>query len=638
MAARPVVVLALVAGCLLGAAVAVPGAAADPIDLENGLSASDTDDRIDVETRLSIPDSTVELELTIPADTDVTAATGFERVDDRTYAWTGSTATPSLSYEYDATVRGSHRGREGLTFVANDEWAIVRTPSVGVSWRSTDTDSELVRTNAVDGEGVASTHMAYLGPYTEHTGSAAGQTFRLVVPEAADLRADPDRILAALAAAAERLVIGPRPDVFAVAAPTDGQSWGPAGVQRGPGGDFWVRDTERLGSARNTWIHEYVHTRQRYATTDATRWSIEGMADYYAALLAYEAGDVSYTAFRDRLERGTDPEYDDVRLADPGTWDDTTADYERGAQLFAHLDRRLRADAETSLDAVVAGVNEPRGELTQRRFLDAVGSAGGADLRADAERYTETTAAPPIASRREHVAAFGGPDVRYSIDGAAVSGPYRTGSIDPLELVVGETLELDVVAENVGTDAGEFEVELRVDGEAVAVRGGRLDPGASTTLRFTHRFDSAGEFDLAIGAERASVTVEEPAEIEVVGFEAAPTDPVSGEAVTLRATVASAADRPGSGEVTFRVDGEAVATEPVRIGGGTASVETTVSFDSEGEYAVSAGGQQATVTVGGDAAAPGTDPPRIADQPGFGPAVAFLAILVALAATGRNEL
>ncbi|CCQ37695.1 probable secreted glycoprotein [Natronomonas moolapensis 8.8.11] len=638
MGARPVVVFALVVGCLLGAVVAAPGAAAEPIDLENGLSESDTDDRIDVETRLSIPDSTVELEITIPAGTDVTDATGFERVDDRTYAWTESTATPSLEYEYDATVSGSHRGREGLTFVANDEWALVRTPSVGVSWRSTDTDSELVRTNTVDGEGVASTHMAYLGAYTEHTGSAAGQTFRLVVPEAAALRGDPEAILAALEAAAERLSVGPRPDVFAVAAPTAGQSWGPAGVQRGPGGDFWVRDTEALGTVENTWIHEYVHTRQRYATTDATRWTTEGMAEYYAALLAYEAGDVRYATFRDRLERGTDPGYDGVRLADPGTWAETTADYERGAQLFAHLDRRLRADADTSLDAVVAGVNRRGAELTQRRFLDAIGSAGDAEVRSDAERYTETTAAPPIASRSEHVAAFGGPDVRYSIAGTTVSGSYRTGTLDSPALVVGETLELDVVAENVGTETGEFEAELRVDGEAVAVREGRLDPGASATLRFAREFDAAGEFDLSVGPERTTVTVEEPAGIEVVGLETMPAAPMAGEAVTLRATVASAADRPAAGEVTFVVDAEAVAIEPVRVGEGTATVETTVPFEESGEYAVSAGGQRATVTVGGDAASPGTDPTGIGSHPGFGPGVALVAVLLALAAAGRNEL
>ena len=636
MGARPVVVFALVVGCLLGGVVGVSGAAAEPIELENGLSQSGADDRIDVETRLSIPDSTAELEITIPADTDVTAAEGFERIDDRTYAWTGSTATPSLEYEYDATVRGTHRRREGVTFVANDEWALVRTPSVGVSWRSTDTDSELLQTNAVDGEGIASTHMAYLGPYTEHTSSAAGQTFRLVVPEAADLREDPDEILGAFEAAAERLVIGSRPDVFAIAAPTAGQTWGPAGVQRGPGGDMWVRDAERLGTTRNTWIHEYVHTRQRYVPTDATRWTVEGMADYYAALLAYESGDVGYAAFRDRLERGTDPQYDDVRLADPGTWSETTADYARGAQLFAHLDRRLRADADTSLDAAIAGVNRPKRELTQRRFLSAIGSAGGTDVRADTERYTETTATPPIASRSDHVAAFGGPDIRRSIAETAVSGPYRTGPIDPPELVVGETLELDVVAENVGTAAGGFEVELRVDGEAVAIREGRLDAGVSTTLRFAREFDSTGEFELAVGTERAAVTVREPAGIEVVGLDVAPAAPIPGEPVTLRATVASAADRPAAGEVTVRADGDPIATESVRVGEGTVTVETTVSFDDPGEYVVSAGGQRTTVSVREDAASPGIDPTGLDDQPGLGAGIAVIAVLVALAAVGRR--
>ena len=45
----------------------------------------------------------------------------------------------------------------------------------------------------------------------------------------------------------------------------------------------------------------------------------------------------------------------------------------------------------------------------------------------------------------------------------------------------------------------------------------------------------------------------------------------------------------------------------------------------------------AAVTVdGGEAGSSGRDPPAVGDQPGFGPGVALLALLVALAASGRR--
>ena len=636
MKRRSVALFALAIGWLLLGSVAVAAPAAADIGIENTLSESDSDDRIDVETRVSIPDSTVELEITLPEGSEVYEREGFERIEDRTYEWTGDTAEPVLRYEYEGTVRGTRGDRDGVFFVVADEWALVRTPGIGVSWRSTDTDSEVVRRNVVEGEGVASSHMAYLGTYTEHTYTAAGQEFRLVVPDAADLREDPDEILSTLGAAADRLAIGERGDsVFVVAAPTSEHTWASAGLQRGDGGDMWVRDVERLGTARDTWVHEYVHTRQRYGTTPETRWTIEGMADYYTALLSYEAGGITYEEFRDRLEDGTDSDYDDVRLNDPDTWSGTDADYDRGALVFAHLDRRLRAEADTSLDAVVSGVNDLGSELTQRRFLDAIEALGGSELRTDIERYTETTDYPPIATRSEHVEAFGGPDVRYSIEETTVSGPYRNGTVDPPNLVVDERLGVTVRAENAGTEAGDFEAELRIDGETVATENGRLEPGESTTFGFEHEFGSPGEFDVSVGSEQLEVLVEEPADIEVVDFDAVPDETAPGESVTLRATAAATADRPGSGDVEFAVDGDPVAIESVRIGEGTATVETTVTFESRGEYTVSAGERSRTVTVSDVETEVETADPVIEDQPGFGPAVALVALVVGALARRR---
>jgi hypothetical protein len=641
---RSIVSVAIIASCLVGFLVVVtaPAAAAEQIELENVLSQSSADDVIDVETRLVIPDSTASLKLTLPEGATVRESNGFERIDDRTHEWTGSTATPSIRYEHEGTVRTTRRGQEGVLFVAAEKWALVRTPGVGVSARAAE-GTEIVRENTVEGEGVASTHLAYLGPYTEHAGSAAGQEIRLIVPDAADLREDPNDIIETIESSATRLAIGNSEEsVFIIAAPTAEHEWASAGIQRGDGGDAWVRDVERVGTARDTWIHEYVHTRQEYAqrsgegTTPETRWTIEGMADYYAALLPHERGSIDHETFRDRLEEGATG-HDDVRLADPETWAGTDADYDRGALVFAHVDQRLRAGSGTTLDAVVADLNDDDATLTQERFLEAVETAGGSELRVDVERYTETTATPPIPTRREHVAAFGGPDVRYAIESKTVSGPYRTGAIDDGPLVVGETLGVNVTAENVGSEAGSFEANLRIGGESVATETGRLAAGESTTLRFEHVVETTGEIEVSIGSTRHSIRVAEPAEPAVTALDIEPATPTVGESVTLRATVQSAGDRPAAGEVVFAVNEETVATEPVQIGDGTVTIETAVAFDTAGEHVVSVGNRSRAINVEPTPTPTlGSEPPSVDDLGGFSPGVAVVALLIGLVLARRN--
>ncbi|MEF8778776.1 MAG: hypothetical protein V5A36_07680, partial [Natronomonas sp.] len=299
----------------------------------------------------------------------------------------------------------------------------------------------------------------------------------------------------------------------------------------------------------------------------------------------------------------------------------------------------------STLDAVVADINTDDREFTQRRFLEAIENAGGSEIRADAERYTETDETPQIASQSEHVTAFGGPDVRYSIDGMAISGPYRNGTAETPRLVVGETLETNVTAENVGDDAGSFETEFRVDGETVATESGRLQPGETEAIVFGHPFDVPGEFEVSIGSETLSVTVEEPADLTVRDLAVESGDPVVGETITVRATAVSAADRPAEGEVVFAVDGTNIATESARVNDGSVTLETTVSLDEAGEYAVSAGDQSIELTVREPAASTGTEaeddaeavPSAIDEQPGFGPAIALVAISLLIAARRSLE-
>jgi hypothetical protein len=197
-----------------------------------------------------------------------------------------------------------------------------------------------------------------------------------------------------------------------------------------------------------------------------------------------------------------------------------------------------------------------------------------------------------------------------------------------------------VTAENVGDDAGSFEARFRVDGETVAAESGRLEPGETARLAFSHPFDSAGEFEISIGSETLSVTVEEPAGLAVRDIAVEPIDPAVGDTITVRATAVSAADRPAKGEVVFAVDGTNIATESARVNDGSVTLETTVSFDEAGTYAVSAGDQSIELPVREPTASTGTEaeddaealPSVIDEQPGFGPAIALVAISLFIAA------
>lgn len=631
----------LVGWVLAGTVAFAAPAAASTFEVKHTLAETDTDGEIDVRTDVTVPDGTASLRVTLPEGSDVYAAEGFRHVEDRTYEWTRSTNEPFLRYDLAGNETIDRGDGDQHVYAVTDDWALVSTPSVGLRW--TGVDADVQRSQTVDGDGVAGPHISFLGAAEEYTGTAAGQGFRLVVPERADMHEDPADVLATYERAAERIDVGQRDDEVRVfVAPTGSVEWAATGVQRGDA-DLWVRDVERLDDARNTWIHEYVHTRQEYRRTEATRWTIEGLADYYAAIVTYEAGGIDYDEFRERMAMGADAEYDDVELSNPSTWEGNDGNYEKGALVMGHLDRRLRAEPDSSLDEVVASFNRPGEELTRSRFLDAVEAAGGRDVRSDAERFSETTATPEVWSQEEHVAAFGGADIRYEFDAFAVAGPYRQGSLAGVELVTGETLSATITARNVGTHEASYDGALLVDGRGVDGGSGTLAPGEEETFTVSHVFEDPGEYNLRIGDARATATVTAPGGVEVTDLAVDPTTAAIGEAVTLRATVAPADGRPGEGELAFTVDGETVATETVQVGDEGTVVTATTTFDDPGERTVGAGERTATVTVTDETVTPGSGgestgsdedggpvrTPAIADGPGFAPGAAVLALLVA---------
>lgn len=192
----------------------------------------------------------------------------------------------------------------------------------------------------------------------------------------------------------------------------------------------------------SVWLHEYVHTRQRWAwnTTSSSnaQWLTEAMASYYM---------ISETERQDRVLACNETRYwrrlnDSLRLGDnrmnltaPLTYRDEQGAYTRGAFVLAALDAKLRSETggKHSLEDVFRRLNR-QDRVTHASFKRAVIAVGGPEMRPWIDRYIAGTAVPAapryslechlelIPRRRDYQLAAG--MVLFSV-GALIGGAVR---------------------------------------------------------------------------------------------------------------------------------------------------------------------------------------------------------------------
>ena len=489
----------------------------------------DRTDDVSATVSFRFPDRVSEFTALVPERAGIVELNGFSRINGTHYEWDERTDQPSVTFRVDADRLSDREGpiaEDGrYLFTETDEWALVRIPSVGARWLQIgERELEFVRQTAVDGEGVTGDRMAFLGPHEIATHTAHGQTFRLVVPEAADLEPSAEEVFDSLSRAADRLRVGDRdPEVLVIAAPTESVSWGVRGLQVGDS-DMWVQDSEELELATNVWLHEYVHTRQAFRTTNETRWLLEASATYYGSSLSLEQGHVDFDRFRRVLDRGEEAPQSTAVLSRPDSWANN-ADYWKGSLVVGDTDRRIRAatDSESSFESVFRSLNDytdsEAGEadpVTASDLEAYVAAAGGSELATASTRYTTTDATPNMWNAGTHGEVFGQLPAQFTFTFAA-DDPIRVSSGNgsrPLNgtsgtLTVGETLTVDVVAENVGGTVGDYDLPFRVNGSQQTATG-RLRPNETSTHRFEHTFTEPGQYTVTVGDERIELRVDEP--------------------------------------------------------------------------------------------------------------------------------
>ncbi len=627
----------------------------------------ETRGEITVVQRYRVPERVAALKPRLPEDATVTGTEGFSRGEGTVYEWDGNTTEPRITFTMRVNETRDLAGPEGARgrylFVDAGEWALFRKPSIPTSWSWRGAEPiGISRESTAAGPGHVGQWIVYMGSVETHERRANGQHFRLVVPDRASLEESPEAILDTLAASSDQLRVGDRDeDVVAFAAPTTSVEWGVRGLQYGDR-DMWVRDAEPLATPENTWIHEYVHTRQDFDANASARWMTEAFATYYAALLAMEQGHANYDGFRDVLRQGTNRPQSDAVLSDPSTWANA-ANYLKGGLVAADLDRRIRlaTDQSRSLQAVFSAMNGHPGAVDHRAIFESVGTVADPSVRQAGVTFASTERTPDLWSKAAHREAFGSTPARIEIglstdaDALAVAGPYRNATLDRSDpaLFAGETLRVTGVAANTGDATGEYEARFVVDDRVVDSESGTVRPGERASHTFERTFTETGEHTVAVGGDEVTVEVHDPASTTVTGFAANRTSLSSPGAVTFTATVSNTHAVPARGNVTVRGPDGPIIDRTVSLGSGENRTLSGVARLDRGEYEFTVGDADTlTVTVGqtggganGNGASGdgqnggdgGNGDGSTGFGPGFGPLTALLAVLATMALLGHRR-
>lgn len=347
-----------------------PRATAADADLSAGVSYL-TGNRVQLTYHPDADDRNLSVDLR--GHTEVLSTTGFTN-QSGTYVWDGETEDPRITYH-------------GIS-VSSDDWGAgtFLTPEHGNATVHLNPD-----------QGAVSRELMFLGgAYHTYNYSNGCEDIRMIVPCGVVVDPTAPDVMDSVRYASENLDVGNRWDTATVFAVEDVRSFGVLGVYFGEG-DMAVRASSDVESAGNTWVHEYVHSRQA-ATGNYTRnmsWFTEASAEYYAARMALESGEIDSEDYNSHL---TDAADSDSILSQPNTWA-PMADYEKGSLVLGRLDQKIRAESggDHSLETVLREVNNRAasdGNVTYSEFRAIVAEQGGPESADLADKYVTTDAYP----------------------------------------------------------------------------------------------------------------------------------------------------------------------------------------------------------------------------------------------------
>ncbi len=283
----------------------------------------------------NIPD---EFFLELPEEVNLTRQSGFNR-DGRKLRYSGG-ESPFVEYRL--------RGESGYWYSSTSHtWTYAPLP-----------DHLNVRANyEVKGAGTAGEDFVYLGNYTKHTFEQGCHTVSLVVSNESEIKPGTEEVFHSLRYASSELDVGHRYDDTRIVV-IPGQP-DPSADGRNYGDESWVTSRGlRNAEVTELVIHEYVHSRQRFAGsgTADTVWFTEATASFYQLKYGYETGAVSASKYNDALENGSSIS---AELGNSSTWPSRWTEYRRGFTYIAILNEKMleASEGEYSIEDLIRGVN-----------------------------------------------------------------------------------------------------------------------------------------------------------------------------------------------------------------------------------------------------------------------------------------
>lgn len=349
---------------------------------------------IGITLKYSFPPDVTSLRVQLPPSIDVTESDGFQLHGSK-LTWDKRTTSPSMTGRYDPSLFSMG----GVQAIDRGEWAVVTQPAggPGINWSYSGPEISYKPSYEIDGTGVISSDgaIAYLGAYEQYTRKTHSEWLKLILPNASTLAHEPKEILDCIEAASGTLEIGPYNDeVLMIAAPSSKSNWGPTGTQFGEEG-FWALDQTILSHPNNTWIHEYIHTRQNFDWDESLLWFIEGTATYLAAWVGVNQKLIDFDWFYSYLTGTTDP---NATLSDPDTWASYQTKYTKGTVVTTALAAEILrlSDRQLNLMDIVREMSAIKSDeqLSVRSLQSYFEKQNIPELSAWLDRYVNSTEIP----------------------------------------------------------------------------------------------------------------------------------------------------------------------------------------------------------------------------------------------------
>ncbi len=172
------------------------------------------------------------------------------------------------------------------------------------------------------------------------------------------------------------------------------------------------------------------------------------------------------------------------------------------------------------------------------------------------------------------------------------------------EAEIGDPIVVSIVATNIGDVAGEFTLNLLVNGEQKETRVVSLGGGESTTAQFEIVENAEGTYEVSIGDLTTSFSITsnaqpiKPAEFQVSQFTVSPQSVLDDEPVEISAKITNVGEETGTYSVELMIDGTLRDTTSVELSGGATTIVTFEVIETgSGEHTVAIDEQSGSFSV-----------------------------------------